>query len=63
MTIFVNSGASQDLFGVEATVHGENQDVVRAAARVFGQSSVEGLSVIGAGPVEDKYGNTSAQPL
>ncbi|MEU6776655.1 hypothetical protein [Streptomyces sp. NPDC046759] len=63
VTIFVNSAASQALFGVEATVHGENQDVVRAAARVFGQSSVEGLSVIGVGPLEDKYGNTSTQPL
>lgn len=63
VTITVSSGASLAPFGVDAMVHGENQTAVRAAAKVFGQSSVQGLSIIGVGPAQDKYGNTSTQPL
>lgn len=63
VTITVNSGAAMAPFGADAVVHKENEDVVRAAAKVFGQKNVAALSIIGTGEAADKYGNSSTQPL
>jgi len=63
VTITVNSGAAMAPFGADSFAYKENERVVRAAAKVFGQRNVAGLSIIGTGEAADKYGNASTQPL